>query len=157
VLNSFSSPVIRYDIGDDASKSTKLCDCGLNLSILDKVEGRSSDIVLTPDGRVYHSIIFYYILKDLTQRIGQIKQFKVRQTDVNRLEFHIFKTNRASNEAENFIRKQVREKFGHCMNLEFFYHDQIEREKSGKLRDFETALDTGTLLPKMYAYSKKKL
>jgi phenylacetate-CoA ligase len=155
VLNSFSAPIIRYELGDLACKSTKTCDCGVNLSVLENIQGRTSDVVLTPDGRIYHSIIFYYIMKHLTKRTGGVKQFKVRQSDIHRLEFHIVKSNDFSNEVESFIKMQIREKFGDSMNTEFFYYNQIKREKSGKLRDFETDLNTVNLIPRIYGSSKQ--
>lgn len=155
VLNSFSSPIIRYDIGDIASKSAVPCTCGINLSTLGKIEGRTSDIVISPNGNVFHSIIFYYIMKELTEKIGGVKQFKVCQRKVDELEFHIVKSDNFRGDADSFIRTQIKSKFGESMNLKIFYHDQIERNLSGKLRDFETTLDTSSLLTKIYASSSK--
>lgn len=151
VLNSFSSPIIRYDIGDIATKSSQLCSCGISLSVLGKIEGRTSDVVVGPNGEVFHSIIFYYIIKELTEKIGGVKQFKVCQKKVNLLEFHIVKREDFSGDADAFIRSQIKNKFGESMNLKIYYHDYIERNPSGKLRDFETDLDTSALLSKVYA------
>ncbi|MFW8600791.1 phenylacetate--CoA ligase family protein [Desulfobacterota bacterium M19] len=143
VLHSFSSPIIRYELGDIACKSSyNNCNCGVNLSSLEKIIGRTSDIVLTPGGQSYHSIIFYYIIKDFTRKHGGIKQFKVRQSALDRLEFHLVLTDQSTHIIETYIRKQIRKKFGGEMKLEFIYHDYLKREKSGKLRDFESVLDT---------------
>lgn len=157
VLNNFSSPIIRYDIGDIASRSNKTCDCGVNLSILEKIDGRTSDVVIGPNGEIYHSIIFYYIIKELTQRMGGIKQFKVLQKKINLLEFHIVKGSDFIGDAEAFIRAEIKKKFGASMNLVIYYQEYIKRNQSGKLRDFETELDTLSLLPKFYANSVQDL
>ena len=155
VLHSFVSPIIRYELGDYAYKSTKECDCGVNLSCLKDIVGRTSDIVLAPDGRAYHSIIFYYIMKDFTEKIGGIKQYKVRQSAIDHLEFHIVLLAGDLEIAESYLRDQIIDKFGRNMYVEFFYHDHLVRECSGKLRDFETKLDTQNLLQKVYMATAK--
>lgn len=58
LVTSFTTrgtPLIRYDIGDrlKLAPESKLCKCGSNFPIIDKIEGRVSDYVLSPDrGRV---------------------------------------------------------------------------------------------------------
>jgi phenylacetate-CoA ligase len=140
VLNSHSSPFIRYDLGDISAKVAEPCPCGRPLSVLADVEGRVGDVVYAPDGRSYHSIIFYYIMKELTQRFGGVRQFKVYQSALDRLELQIVKTTTFGPEAEQFIRDQVREKFGNQMTLELVFADAIPRKPSGKFRDFESAI-----------------
>ena len=46
-------PLIRYKVGDLGSLSTseQPCGCGRTLPILDCVEGRADDVLLTRDGR----------------------------------------------------------------------------------------------------------
>jgi len=149
VLNSFSSPIIRYDIGDISSKLTIPCTCGVNLSVLGDVDGRACDVVVCPNGKVYHSIIFYYIMKALTENIGGVKQFKVYQKKINELEIHIVKGKYFAEEANAFIQSQFKDKFGESMNLNIFYCDQIQRSKSGKFKDFETEID---VTPKVGQY-----
>jgi phenylacetate-CoA ligase len=153
VLNSFASPIIRYDLGDLAKKETISCACGIGLSSISDLQGRTSDIVLAPDGRAYHSIIFYYIIKDLFETKGGIKNFKVRQTAINRLEFHIIKDNYYSVQTESFIKGKIGEIFGRSMNLDFFYPEQIDRDRPRKFRDFETTLDTENIVAKAYSDS----
>ncbi len=151
VLNSFSSPIIRYELGDFAKISEKKCDCGVNLSVLDNITGRTSDVVITPEGKSFHSIIFYYIMKDIAEKGCVIKQFKVHQTSIDQLIFHIVKAKEFSPEVEDYLKKKVIKTFGESMKIEFRYHKNIDRKKSGKLRDFETNLDTKVLLPQIYS------
>ena len=44
-------PLIRYRIGDRGALSDELCSCGRGLPLLQSIEGRSDDLILTPDGR----------------------------------------------------------------------------------------------------------
>lgn len=50
LLNS-DQPLIRYRVGDRARIAVGSCACGRTLPVLDQVEGRVDDVVITPDGR----------------------------------------------------------------------------------------------------------
>jgi phenylacetate-CoA ligase len=151
VLNSFSSPVIRYQLGDFASLSSETCDCGVNLSLIEKIVGRTSGVIVTPQGRCYHSIAVYYIMKDYADRFGGVRQFRIRQTAINRLEFHVAVDSGFSAESQRWLERTAKEKFGRDMTIQFFVHDRLERAASGKLRDFETDLDVDKLLIASYS------
>lgn len=152
VLNSFSSPIIRYELGDISSKSVTQCTCGVNLSTLGKIEGRTTDVAIAPNGKIYHSIIFYYIMKELTEKIGGINKYKVYQRKIDELEFYIVKGDGFNLKAEDFIEGQIKSKFGKSMRTKFIYNDFINRNPSGKHRDFETDLDTSALLADMFKH-----
>lgn len=140
VLNSFASPIIRYQLGDFASLSDDSCGCGVNLSLLDRIIGRTSGVIVTPQGTCFHSIALYYIMKDYADHFGGVRQFRVRQTDINRLEFHIAAGNDFTPESQQWIERKAQEKFGSEMRIEFFVSERLERLPSGKLSDFETTL-----------------
>ncbi len=146
VLHSFSSPIIRYEIGDYASLSGEDCTCGIHLSLLKNIIGRTSDIIFTPNGKSYHSIILYYILKEYTDKWGGVNQFKVYQKKIDQLELHIVKGNEYDKNGELWLKKKIQEKFSTDMQVIFVYPDKIEREPSGKLRDFVSNLNTEKLL-----------
>jgi phenylacetate-CoA ligase len=44
-------PLIRYRIGDRGVLSERQCICGSAFPVLDKIIGRTDDVILTPDGR----------------------------------------------------------------------------------------------------------
>jgi phenylacetate-CoA ligase len=44
-------PLIRYRVGDCGSFSDEMCDCGRTLPLIEKIEGRSDDVLFTADGR----------------------------------------------------------------------------------------------------------
>ena len=55
---NFSFPIIRYKIGDLAAEKNGICSCGRSLPLIDRIVGRTSNIVVTPSGQRFHSIIF---------------------------------------------------------------------------------------------------
>ena len=150
VLFSSSAPIIRYDLGDYAVRGAGRCPCGVNLSLLDNIVGRTSGIIVTPSGRCFHSIALYYIMKDYAEKFAGIRQFRVRQTHKDRLEFHLATEQAFTVEAKEWLISMVRSKFGDSMHVEFYNHDQLERSVSGKLTDFESELDMETELMKSF-------
>ncbi len=44
-------PLIRYRVGDSGKLSTAKCKCGRTLPLVEKIEGRSDDLLYTADGR----------------------------------------------------------------------------------------------------------
>jgi len=148
VLHSFSFPIIRYQLGDYVRMSDDTCPCGVNLSIIDQIMGRTNDIIVTPQGRCFHSIAIYYIMKEFISKFGGIKQFKVRQTHISKLEMHIIRTDSYNGIAEGWLSNNIKNFFGKEMSVNFIYHESFQRSESGKLQDFETCLDTSNYLVK---------
>ena len=50
-LTNWSQPFIRYDLEDMGGWSTETCPCGRVLPVMSPIEGRSGDVIMTPDGR----------------------------------------------------------------------------------------------------------
>lgn len=50
-FTNLAMPLIRYDIGDTAILSEERCLCGRNFPVIEKLVGRTDDILVTPDGR----------------------------------------------------------------------------------------------------------
>jgi phenylacetate-CoA ligase len=44
-------PLVRYRVGDCGVFSEQLCECGRTLPLIEKIEGRTDDVLLTGDGR----------------------------------------------------------------------------------------------------------
>lgn len=44
-------PLIRYKVGDAGKFSSKRCECGRTLPLIEKIEGRNDDLLYTADGR----------------------------------------------------------------------------------------------------------
>jgi len=152
VLNGFSSPIIRYDLGDIVVCSDEECTCGINFSLLKKIIGRESSIVVTPSGKVFHSLIFYYIMKNITAREGIIKQFKVYQKEIDQILIQLVSNkNELDMEELKPMKIKLRKIFGDQMNFKFEFVEKIEREKSGKLRDFVSEIDTEVVLQEYYS------
>ncbi len=135
-LNNLYSPIIRYKIGDYGNLSAKTCRCGRGLPLLDRIIGRTNDVVYKTDGTSVHSSVFSFILKDIGGSDGGIKQFKIYQKAKGYLKIDIVKDKNFNMHTLNHLRNSIFKELGRDIKLDIQYINNIEREKSGKLRYF---------------------
>ena len=146
VLHSQSAPLIRYELGDYAVRRPGLCECGVSLGMLDRVVGRTSGVIVTPNGKCFHSIAVYYIMKEFADKFGGVRQFRVIQTTVDQLEFHVAADREFAGAAQNWLAGAIHARFGQEMQVHFLHHANLERSAAGKLSDFESRIDADARL-----------
>ena len=139
-LHNYSLPIIRYRLEDSVIPSGGRCICGRGLPLIERIRGRSSDIVYGTNGRTFHSIIFYYIMKGLLAKSGGIKQFRVYQKTSSRILFQIVRDKDFDATTLRYITAKAREYLGKNMAIDYEFLPNIPRERSGKLRDFISEL-----------------
>jgi phenylacetate-CoA ligase len=142
-LFNHAVPVINYEVGDTVVTSQRTCPCGRPFPLLERIIGRLGDVVFTPDGQRLHSIIFYYIMKGLTDKGGGIRSFKVYQKAQDKLRVVLVTDEKFTQGSLEFLEKEFERHFGPKMDVDFEFSDLIPREKSGKLRDFVQEMHTG--------------
>lgn len=80
-------------------------------------------------------------MKGLEGRRGGVKQFKVIQENLSNLIFLLVPDDTFNDDVMAYIKKQCLFYFGPDMNIDFEICDFIQREKSGKLKDFVSRLE----------------
>ena len=140
-LHNYAMPVIRYRLGDFATLSSDMCQCGRGLPILKKVHGRAYDIVIDIDGNRYHPELLMYIFEELKSSAAGIKQFQVIQKSVDFFMINIVPDVQYKEETEKYITHRIREKIHTGINIKFNYVKEIAREKSGKMRIIKSELN----------------
>ncbi|MEL4280061.1 hypothetical protein [Shewanella mangrovisoli] len=88
-LNSFSMPIIRYDLGDYISMSIQKCTCGRHSQIVDDVLGRVGRNILG-DKKEYPSLTLYYVFKYLALEKNILLSYQAVQNEKGKLEVSIF-------------------------------------------------------------------
>jgi phenylacetate-CoA ligase len=63
-MQSYSMPLIRYEIGDLAEWGEP-CDCGITLPVINKVWGRTRHMITTPDGRRTYLALYARDFQDI--------------------------------------------------------------------------------------------
>lgn len=133
-LHNFSSPLIRYVIGDYAITGEP-CPCGRTLPVLKKVLGRQRNVIKMPNGKkIWPSFASNGVrLMDL---FGGA-QFQVIQKALTEIHINLAHINPFSTEQENRFKEQLATIFGYPFNFVFNYLEKIERGPGGKYEDFK--------------------
>lgn len=130
-LDNWAMPFIRYRTGDVAQFEDQTCKCGRNLSIMKKIRGRTTDFVVTPDGRWQHALSLIYVVRD----IQGVIEFKIIQETVKditvllRIDKSLF-----PRDGEQTIMKGFKKRMGKEVEVNIKFVDEIPRDASGKYR-----------------------
>jgi phenylacetate-CoA ligase len=136
-LRKTSFPMIRYALGDVAHLVDEPCACGRSLPVIRSVVGRVSDIITTPDGRVVHSEVFDYIMREFASPANPaVTGFRATQKDRNTFDVIIVAGPAYTPAAATGIEREVRAVFGQGANVTVRTVDRIPPDPSGKIRFF---------------------
>jgi phenylacetate-CoA ligase len=129
-LESHDFPFIRYRTGDIGILSKEICLCGRGLTVLESIEGRTTDFIVTSDGKIMHGLSLIYILRE----IPGIKEFKIVQERADHFVVNIVKDTIFNAQSEDVIRRGFQTRGGMGIKVDFNYLSKIESEGSGKFR-----------------------
>jgi phenylacetate-coenzyme A ligase PaaK-like adenylate-forming protein len=119
-------PIIRYKVGDLGALSDEPCKCGRSLRLLQKLQGRKLDFIVTPDGLLRDPFRVMAVM----ETVDYVNWYRVIQLAVDRLCVKIGWQREASESdrraAETAIRKQLAALLGEAM--------QVEIEDGGEFR-----------------------
>lgn len=136
-LYNKAHPMIRYDIGDTGTLTK---DSTWKRPILKKLTGRTNDVARLANGKVVPGLTFYYVTKSIIEDAGSIKEFVIIQTDVDifkiqyvsDLEFSSLQIQRILGAIKTFVGKDLK--------VEFERKQILQRNKSGKLKQFTSLI-----------------
>jgi phenylacetate-CoA ligase len=142
-LHNYGMPFIRYKVGDVASWKEGICACGRGLPLLNVVEGRTLDMISTPDGRVVPGEYFIHLLKDYTA----ICRFQVVQERRERVKIRLALAEPLPGDQRKVIEKSLVRALGSEMQVDWEVGPDVQIEQGQKLRpvlssvpvDFATA------------------
>ena len=131
-LTNYGMPFIRYKVGDVGVPSAlRSCPCGCSYPIMESLEGRVADYVVTPDGNYISGIS---LTENFAMHLPGVKQMQLIQEQVDYLIFRIVKGESFSEQTVADIDRLARERFGGAMRFSIEYVDSIQSESSGKYR-----------------------
>jgi phenylacetate-CoA ligase len=131
-LTNYGMPLIRYKIGDVGVPSAKTsCSCGCTYPIMDSLEGRVADYVVTPDGSYISGIS---LTENFAMHLPGVKQMQIVQEKIDQILFRIVKGEQYSTQTLQDLEGLARERFGEQMHWQTEFVDTIQSESSGKYR-----------------------
>jgi len=126
-------------VGDSAiwEPPTFRCPCGRHSRVVQSIEGRSEDYVLTPEGR--RIARFDYIFKESQH----VKECQVVQAAPGEVSLRIVRRPEYGVADERLLRSEVAHWISPALAVHFEYVEQIEREPNGKFRAVKSLLGDG--------------
>lgn len=127
-LDNRAMPLIRYRTGDHARLGAVPCPCGRAHTVVEQIDGRIEDVVLTPDGR----------------RIGRMDAaFKhnegfdaaqIVQTEAGSIRVRLVRNARFRPDELQLLERHIRDRIGTGLEIRFEFADRIEPGPNGKVR-----------------------
>ena len=129
-LDTWEMPFIRYRTGDVGALASKTCVCGRSLPLLERVEGRKTDFIVAPDGRVMHGLSLIYVIRD----IAGIEAFRITQKRLMDFEVEIVPNQQYDPSSEGHIREGFSRRLRAPVAVQVRYTAFIAPTSSGKTR-----------------------
>ena len=134
-LHNYAMPLIRYRLSDFAKFSSDQCQCGCHFPVLEKIYGRAYDMIQLPHGKTAHPEIIIYVFEEFKEKYTCLWQFQFVQHDINKVSINLVVNEKFKKSvSEKHLKDRFENVLGTKLTVTFNYKDQIEREKSGKIR-----------------------
>ena len=123
-------PLMRYEIGDRVAlpASDETCPCGRGLPLLESLEGRLDDVIVTPDGRRVGRLDPVF-KADLPLREAQIVQ-----VDRDRVVLRFVPAAGYGSAIAEDLKRRLGQRLGEAMVIEVEEVERLPRTAAGKLR-----------------------
>jgi phenylacetate-CoA ligase len=135
-LSNLYMPFLRYRTGDLAVPTLRKCACGRGLPLLDRIEGRTFDTVVTPDGKAAGGFFWTF----LSRVVPGIKQFQIEQRDRSGVIFRIVPGPEWKEENKQELERKIKENMGPAFGVSFDVVREIPLTRAGKFRFISSKL-----------------
>lgn len=141
LVTSFTTegtPLIRYRVGDriKLAPSGVQCKCGSFFPLVESIEGRSTDFILSPS----HGKVNLGNISNATKDIKGIVMFQVIQNHTDKVVVDVVSNKEFTSYEQEKFKKALLVRFG-SMAVDISLVDNIKKEKSGKFRIVKNNLE----------------
>lgn len=130
-LTNQAMPIFRYEVGDTASWAVEECPCGRTLPLLERLDGRIADYVVTKHGEFISGIS---LTENFAQQIPGLAQLQIVQEDVDRFVYNVVRGPDFDDRSLRRISELSAALFGSTAEHECRFVERILPEPSGKYR-----------------------
>jgi phenylacetate-coenzyme A ligase PaaK-like adenylate-forming protein/putative sterol carrier protein len=155
-LYNYTQPLIRYELSDLVTFSTKTCSCGLPFALIDRIEGRNDGILKFKNGKGETICLYPYDIEMTFSEISDIKSFQVIQKSDSAIEVRVVPTGDPK-DAISRVKENVQEELlakaglAGAVDVQVEGVEEIPRDrKTGKFRRIINETNAA-----LWGYSKK--
>jgi phenylacetate-CoA ligase len=131
-LHNFAMPLIRYDLGDHAIAGGP-CTCGRTLPTLERILGRTRNMLKLPGG----GTAWPGFPMNTLMRLDAIRELRMIQHTLEEIEVELVLARPLSHADEAALADAVRVRLGHPFRIRLTPVARIARGRGGKMEDFE--------------------
>lgn len=131
-LINFTTPIIRYQIGDVVTPGNRLPEGEIPFSTIERIHGKYLDFLVRPDGKIVSS----HAAKQNLTHLDGIRRFQVVQTEIDCLEILITPDRQWSETTRVEIMDLFRRDFGPDMKIQIVI-DETLVNKSNDYKKFK--------------------
>ena len=129
-LTNYVCPLIRYRTRDVAIAAAKQCSCGRQYPLLEKVEGRLQEFIVTRSGHLISVTPINYE----SGAFENIKQFQMYQETMGELIMKVVRKPTYTEDDTRQLIQELRWQLGDDMDVQIRFVDEIPRTEGGKFR-----------------------
>lgn len=135
-LHNFAMPLLRYDLGDYATVGPP-CGCGRSLPTIERILGRTRNMLRLPSGRTAFP---GFPMRQLS-RLKAIRELKMIQHSLEEIEIELVLERSLTNDEEVTLADAVCRRLQHPFSIRLTPVSQISRGTSHKREDFECRMN----------------
>jgi len=136
-LTNYCMPLINYLTGDLAKPCKQKCECGRGLTLLESIEGRVDDFILTPEGSLVGR------MDQALWGLKNVAYVQFFQETADSVTLKVVKDNGYSSRDEKFLLSRVRRRLGESIKIKVEFVDEPVRTKGGKIKAITSKLSAG--------------
>lgn len=127
-FSNMATPLLRYDVQDNATPSDAVCSCGRWGRLVASVDGRLEDYVILKNGAKLGRLD--HVFKDLIN----IQEAQIAQRRAGAITLRVVRGAGYTESDEALLLREFRQRVGEEADIEIDYVGALDRTASGKLR-----------------------
>lgn len=140
-LYNKAMPFIRYEIGDVASINRTLYG-----NTLLKLQGRLTDTLRLPSGRIMPGATLYIASKFIYDKLPGLREFNIKQSSLNVIEYDLVVDGAINSKVKEAIKELTFKYLEPGLEVKINKVQAIKRTASGKFKFFQSYIDSPEIL-----------
>ena len=130
-FHSYIFPFIRYRTGDLGVYTTKNCSCGRNYPLIERIEGRSQEFIVSKSKQLISITGVYGLVARCSQNVREVQLYQDTEGEIL---INIVKLKGYTKKDTENIQKNFQKRFGDEFKINVKFLDKIPFTRTGKYR-----------------------
>jgi len=130
-LFNFAMPLLRYKTSDMVTLTNETkCPCGRNFPLIKSIEGRTDDMLMTPEGEYIGSASMSVVF----ELVNNLQEVQIIQNKMDEIIVKVVKLENFNQYDLNLLKDRLKERLGNKVSIKVVFVNQIKRTRSGKFK-----------------------